>query len=531
MMELPKITHPQIIQGGMGIAVSDWRLARATSLEGAMGVVSGTAINSVLVRRLQLGDIGGHMRRALEHFPVPKIAEEILAAYYRAGGKGADESFKLAPMYKIKTSLAGLRLTVVSNFVEVFLAKEGHEGKVGINFLEKVQLPHLASAYGAMLAGVDYVLMGAGIPRQVPGALDSLSQHLKSRYKLAVENEAAADETFTEFDPAEVIGLPSSSPLKRPYFFAIIASATLALSLAKKATGHVDGFIIEYPVAGGHNAPPRGKLQLTERGEPLYGVKDEVDLEKIAAIGRPFYLAGGYGGPDRLQKALELGAAGIQVGSAFSLCEESGVEPSLKQKAVDSIAAHGIRVFTDGRASPTGFPFKVVPLEGSGSEEAVYESRPRICDLGYLRVPAKQDEKIVYRCASEPVADFVKKGGDEESTTGRKCLCNALMANVGQAQLQKTGFTETPILTSGDDVIMVTRFLKDGATSYTAKQVVDFLRSPPSEDDASSQEAQGQLVMAEDAPANGESGNGSGNGPGNDEKREPVTAGETGTSA
>ena len=29
--------------------------------------------------------------------------------------------------------------------------------------------------YGAMLAGVDYVLMGAGIPRTIPGILDSLA--------------------------------------------------------------------------------------------------------------------------------------------------------------------------------------------------------------------------------------------------------------------------------------------------------------------------------------------------------------------
>ncbi|HAT19594.1 MAG TPA: 2-nitropropane dioxygenase [Verrucomicrobiales bacterium] len=479
------IEHPQIIQGGMGVAVSNWCLAHAVAREGAMGVVSGTAINCVLARRLQLGDIGGHMRRALEHFPIPEIAEEVLNTYYRAGGKGADEPYKLTPMYKIKTSLAGLRLTVAANFAEVFLAKEGHDGKVGINFLEKIQLPHLASIYGAMLAGVNYVLMGAGIPRQIPGVLDSLSQHLKSRYKLAVENESNEEETYTEFDPAEVIGLPSAFPLTRPCFVAIIASATLALSLSKKASGYVDGFVIEYPVAGGHNAPPRGQLQLTERGEPIYGPKDDVDLERIAAIGRPFWLAGGYADPSRLARAMELGATGIQVGSAFSLCEESGVDPELKQRALESVKQNGVRVFTDAIASPTGFPFKVLPLEGTASELPVYESRPRICDLGYLRVPAKSgDGKIVYRCASEPIANYVKKGGDEAATKGRKCLCNALMANVGQAQLQKSGFTETPLLTSGDDVIMVTRFLSKGSTSYKAKQVLDFLRAPPKSDEA-----------------------------------------------
>jgi len=490
-----EIAHPQIIQGGMGIAVSDWRLARATSLEGALGVVSGTAINSVLARRLQLGDIGGHMRRALEHFPVPRIAEDVLRTYYRAGGKRPGESFKLAPLYRIKTNLAGLRLTVVANFAEVFLAKEGHEGKVGINFLEKVQLPHLPSLYGAMLAGVDYVLMGAGIPRQIPGALDTLRQHLKARYKLYVDGEVSAESTYTEFDPAEVLGTIANEPLHRPYFLAIIASATLAQSLAKKATGRVDGFIIEYPVAGGHNAPPRGQLKLSSRGEPVYGPKDEVDLQRIASLGRPYWLAGGYGGPDRLRRALDLGANGIQVGSAFSLCEESGVEPGLKKRALQSIVQKGMRVFTDANASPTGFPFKVMPLEGTGSEESVYQARPRICDLGYLRGIAKMpDGRTVLRCASEPVDDYQRKGGKIEATVGKKCLCNALMANVGQAQIQKTGFTETPMLTSGDEVVMVLRFLKDGSTSYTAKQVIDFLRSADSELATSDEDA--ELVIA-----------------------------------
>jgi len=42
------MTHPRIIQGGMGVGVSDWRLARAVSRQGAVGVVSGTALDSVL---------------------------------------------------------------------------------------------------------------------------------------------------------------------------------------------------------------------------------------------------------------------------------------------------------------------------------------------------------------------------------------------------------------------------------------------------------------------------------------------------
>jgi len=63
---------PRLIQGGMGVGVSSWRLARAVASRGHLGVVSGTAIDAVFVRRLQDGDPGGHLRRAMARFPVPR---------------------------------------------------------------------------------------------------------------------------------------------------------------------------------------------------------------------------------------------------------------------------------------------------------------------------------------------------------------------------------------------------------------------------------------------------------------------------
>ncbi|MDE3217251.1 MAG: nitronate monooxygenase, partial [Gemmatimonadota bacterium] len=47
---------PTVIQGGMGAGVSNWMLARAVSLRGQLGVVSGTVIDTIFVRRLQDGD-------------------------------------------------------------------------------------------------------------------------------------------------------------------------------------------------------------------------------------------------------------------------------------------------------------------------------------------------------------------------------------------------------------------------------------------------------------------------------------------
>jgi NAD(P)H-dependent flavin oxidoreductase YrpB (nitropropane dioxygenase family) len=143
--------------------------------------------------------------------------------------------------------------------------------------------------------------------------------------------------------------------------------------------------VVEGPTAGGHNAPPRGSLQLNERGEPVYGPRDEVDLAKIAALGRPFWLAGSFGTPEKLREALALGAAGIQVGTAFAFCRESGLSDGLKERTLRRVLRDDGAVFTDPLASPTGFPFKVVRLPGSASEAAEYAARPRICDLGYLR--------------------------------------------------------------------------------------------------------------------------------------------------
>ena len=139
------MSHPIIIQGGMGVAVSGWTLARTVSCLGQLGVVSGTALAVVLARRLQLGDPGGAMRHALEKFPIPGVGARILEAYFIPGGKPAGAPFKLIAMPTLQPGAALVELTVAGNFAEVFLAKEGHHGVVGINFLEKIQMGSAAT--------------------------------------------------------------------------------------------------------------------------------------------------------------------------------------------------------------------------------------------------------------------------------------------------------------------------------------------------------------------------------------------------
>jgi nitronate monooxygenase len=466
-------TGPQIIQGGMGVGVSSWRLARAVSRLGQLGVVSGTALDQVMVRRLQDGDPDGHMRRGLEAFPFPEMAARIRNRYFIPGGKPDRQAYAVAPMQMAPLTPEFAELCAVANFVEVFLARDGHDQPVGINYLEKIQIPHLPSIYGAMLAGVSYVLMGAGIPLKIPGVLDRLAAHETATYPLHVTGAVASDDFIVTFDPGAFAADRPVEPLTRPRFLAIIASDVLALTLTRKASGRVDGFIVEGPTAGGHNAPPRGKLQLNDLGEPVYGERDIVDLDKLAKLGLPFWLAGGFGAPGKLREAIALGAAGVQVGTAFALCAESGLRDDYRRSVLQKVIDGTARVFTDPMASPTGFPFKVATLEGTLSEAAAYADRPRICDLGYLREAYRADDgSIAFRCPAEPVNVYVAKEGAIENTIGRKCVCNALMASIGHPQIRAGKYTERGLITSGDDLAGVGRFLPPNAMDYMAADVI-----------------------------------------------------------
>ncbi|HTX75873.1 MAG TPA: nitronate monooxygenase [Terracidiphilus sp.] len=461
--------------------MSNWRLAQAVSKLGQLGVVSGTALDSVFVRRLADGDLGGHMRRGLDAFPFPEMARRIWKEYFVAGGKPAGAPYPAAPMHQRCSPRKLVELCMVSNFVEVFLAKEGHKNPVGINFLEKVQMPHLPSLYGAMLAGVGYVLMGAGIPLHIPGVLDAFAAHAAAEYRLAVagapQEQLADMDLMMRLDPADYAEGPLPV-LDRPIFLAIVSSNTLATTMLRRADGRVDGFVIEGPTAGGHNAPPRGKLQLNAAGEPVYGERDRVDIAELRSLGVPFWLAGGHGSPEKLREAVSLGAVGVQVGTAFALSRESGMRPDLKNALLAKAAVGAGQVFTDPLASPTGFPFKVAELEGTSSDAVVYRERKRVCDLGYLREPfAAGEGKIAYRCSAEPVASYVAKDGKTEDTVGRKCLCNALLANIGHGQVRKDDAVEPALITVGDDLNTVARFMAPGSQSYSAADVVKDLLS------------------------------------------------------
>jgi NAD(P)H-dependent flavin oxidoreductase YrpB (nitropropane dioxygenase family) len=505
----------KLIQGGMGVYVSNWRLARAVAMEQpglTAGTVSGTALDIVYVRLLQLGDPGGHVRRALAALDAQfgvTLGQKIINHYFIEGGKAPTARFKNAPKQMVRLPNgsdilpAGLppgvpvtlsmepdivELLIAAGFAEVWLAHQGHSGRIFINFLHKVELPLIYTLYGAMLAGVDGVIVGAGNPDGLPAVCSRLVQHAVVTHELPVLYRESGENFHLTFDPRQVAeGRLARQPLQRPAFLAIVSLENLVQALAHSQTEPPDGFIIEHHTAGGHNAGPQGPLKKDEKGQPIYGPEDEPDLQAIRQVGLPFWLAGGYGSHQKLEQALALGATGVQVGSNFALAEESGMKANYRTAILNRLkkeTSDAPLVYTT-LFSPTGYPFKVVQIEDTLAEDEVYAARRRVCDLGLLQQrglsqPAADGKRRLFtRCQAAPIEDFVNKRGLPRNTEEKRCLCNGLLSAVGlgQVSLPKGELTEKPaIVTLGNHLDGIRRLSGHGQSRYWVKDaVIDIL--------------------------------------------------------
>ena len=451
-----------IIQGGMGFNISSWPLVRTVSMLGQRGTIAGTALERVMAEILRRGDLDGHFRRALSHFPFPHIVNQVMDAFYAESGVGRNVS-RATPVWSVNPSGLLISLTICANYAYVWLAKEGHNGYVAINYLEKIAMPHIYAITGAMLAGVDSVTMGAGIPLQIPAVLDALAEDRTANYRIPVIGANITSHTMS-FNPRNFFG-ERPPEMKRPGFFPIISSNLLAAIFTKKLPeGSVQGFVIEEPTAGGHNAPPRRP--------PDYGEKDVVDYKKIADLGLPFWIGGSYASPEKLKWAQSMGATGIQVGTIFALCNESEMRPDIKAR-VRQLGFEGtLKVRTDMLFSPSGYPFKVAILDETVAILTVYARRERVCVHGaLLTLFEKPDGSIGYRCPSEPVAKFIEKGGDEKETISRGCICTGLYATAGLSE------GEPPIVPLGDDVGFLPKLMANATSSYSAEDAIRYLLS------------------------------------------------------
>lgn len=440
---------PDLLQGGMGFDISNPRLAKAVAMAGkelgkdCLGIVASIGAPFLLTEDLQAGD--PDTIRILKTFcpHKPEIAQAILDEFKEGGHKLAPKPEVLVSgTDKIKEKM--MNIAVAAAYVMIEKAKEGHDRPIGINLLEKNQLLILPTLLGAMMAGVNYVLVGAGLPNQVPKVLSDLAVCQTASYALTVTGSRSSYPLILDPKP-----YTNGRPLELPKFFPIVGSHVLAEYLSKKTK--IDGVVAEYPKAGGHSAPPKKKE--VKDGIAIYSDEDEIDLERMRKLGKPFFLAGGMA--RKLKEAKGEGATGIQCGSIFALANESGMDPEIAQRLRQKVRNGEQVVINSAFTSPSLFPFHVALDDVSLSNPDIAANEKKVCAFGILAqayVKTFNDDgtmkEIGFRCPAGP--GFIEKGGKPEDKEGRVCLCAGLLRTTGRGKKHKP-----PIMTLGEDLSSV----------------------------------------------------------------------------
>jgi nitronate monooxygenase len=331
-----------IVQGGMGVGVSLHPLAGAVAREGGLGVVSSAAIDRVVSKRL------GRKVGTYE-----AVREEIAASKSRGG-------------------------------------------LAGINVMVALQRDYADSVRGAIDAGADVIISGAGLPTSLPGIQP----------------------------PGDTALIP-------------IVSSARALELIckrwEKLGYRPDAVVLEGPLAGGHLG-----FKFDELGLPSNAL--EALLPAVKDVARrhgdfPVIAAGGIFTHEDIVGILGQGADGVQMGTRFLATEESSADAAYKQAVVDA-TRDDILVARDP-GSPCGLPFRV--LRRSPMFRAALEGKRKpACTKGYVLM--KGGDGKLDRC-------LAKEDGRHSF-----CICNGLLSSAGY-----NPDDEEPLYTVGSNADRVER--------------------------------------------------------------------------
>ncbi len=316
-----KTIRVPIVQGGMGVGVSLHPLARAVAREGGLGIVSSACLDRLVSRR--------HDKR--------------VSAYEAA-------------------------------YEEVSLARaEG--GFAGINIMCALVRDYEDSVRGALDAGADAIISGAGLP----------------------------------------LSLPVIQPARDTALIPIVSSGRALELICRKwerLGARPDAVVVEGPLAGGHLGFRIEQVDLAENR--LESLLPEVK-EMARRFGDfPVIAAGGIYTHEDITRFLALGADGVQMGTRFLATEESSASDAYKNAVVRSTEDDIIVAHDPG--SPCGLPFRVIKQSPMYVSALARARKPR-CDKGYVLL--KDSEGKFTRCPAK------------ESNEHHFCICNGLLSSAG----------------------------------------------------------------------------------------------------
>ncbi len=325
-----------IIQGGMGVGVSLNPLASAVAREGGVGIVSSACLDRLVSKR------------------TGKKLNSYEAAYE-----------------------------------EVSLAKMSG-GVAGINIMCALARDYNDSVKGALDAGADVIISGAGLP----------------------------------------LTLPAIQPPKDTALIPIVSSSRALEIICKKweKLGYrPDAAVLEGPLAGGHLGFRMDQIDMEENKleNLLPPVKDMA--KKYGDF--PIVVAGGIYTYDDIVAYLKAGASGVQMGTRFLATEESSASPNYKSSVVAAQGSDIIVAYDPG--SPCGLPFRII-RQSPMYVSALAKRRTPKCDKGY--VLQKDREGKYSLCPAK------------RSNEHHFCICNGLLSSAGYNPNE-----EEPLFTVGSN--------------------------------------------------------------------------------
>ena len=287
-----------IIIGGMGVDISNATLALEAARLGGIGHISDAMSPFVSDKRFDTKFV--RKKSATYHDNVPSL----------------DKS-------QVHFDLADLRDAQMRH-VSSTIAKKRGDGMVFINVMEKLNMGAANQTLGVRLnaaldGGIDGITLSAGL-------------HMAS------------------------LGLMRDNPRFRDAMIGIIVSSARALKIFLRSASREkrlpDYIVVEGPLAGGH-------LGFGDdwREHSLKNIVVEVvEMLKKESLEIPVIPAGGiFTGTDAV-RMIELGAAGVQVATRFTITEECGLPTDVKQRYFDAKESD-IEVTTQ---SPTGYPLRML---------------------------------------------------------------------------------------------------------------------------------------------------------------------------
>jgi len=296
----------------------------------------------------------------------------LASAVAQAGGLGIISS---ACLDKLVARRTGKTInSYEAAYDEISLAKASG-GFAGINIMCALARDYEASVRGALDAGADAIISGAGLP----------------------------------------MSLPSIQPAKDTALIPIVSSARALDLICKKWEKQgcrPDAVVLEGPLAGGHLGFKMDQIEL--ESNKLENLLPPVKDMAIKYGNFPVIVAGGIYTHEDIVRFLRMGADGVQMGTRFLATEESSASAAYKKAVVDATEEDILVAHDPG--SPCGLPFRVIK-QSPMYVSALKKLRKPKCDKGYVLL--KDAEGKFTKCPAK------------QSNEHWFCICNGLLSSAG----------------------------------------------------------------------------------------------------